>query len=383
MAGGYATEPPDATAAVADACRRAADLLLAHRWKAWFWADGIGFEGLLDASDITGDGRYGGFVYGFFKAWIARMGARSRFDHTAAGVALVRSYRRTGDPALLEAARDFADYLATFRKSDASGNGCYVHYEDAHLELPPELPPDHPQYNDRQEERRRAFSVENAGPCVFVDSVHFHGPFLAALYDATGEGRYLRQAVETIGPQVELLWDERESLFHHFWIERTGKRNGVLWGRGNGWGMLGVMHTLEHLPAEHPLAKRFREIVARQARRLTELQDTVTGDWRTVLDDPDAYLEASVAAFVVDGFSLAIRRGWLPAGEYRPVVERAWRAMWTHVRENGLFDGVSFETFPSTRREHYRTMPTGAMVPWGQGPLLTACRSYLALRDSV
>ena len=62
------------------------------------------------------------------------------------------------------------------------------------------------------------------------------------------------------------------------------------------------------------------------------------------------------------------------------MIDRAWRAMWTHVRPNGLLDDVSFETFPSTRPEHYRTMPTGAMVPWGQGPLLTACRSYLALQ---
>src|SRR5689334_16282268 len=97
------------------AVRAAADLLMSHRWKLWFWADGIGLEGLLDASEITGDEKYSGFVYGMFKGWIPRMQHRSRFDHTAAGVALLRCYERTRDPALLEAARDFADYLATFR----------------------------------------------------------------------------------------------------------------------------------------------------------------------------------------------------------------------------------------------------------------------------
>src|SRR6266508_2080144 len=113
---------------ILDACRRAADLLMSHRWKLWFWADGIGLEGLLDVSEITGDDKYLGFVYGMFKAWIPRMQQRSRFDHT--------------------------------------------------------------------------------GPCVFVDSVHFHGPFLTMLYAITKEDRYLKQAEETIGPQVELLWDE-------------------------------------------------------------------------------------------------------------------------------------------------------------------------------
>jgi unsaturated rhamnogalacturonyl hydrolase len=361
---------------VVDACRRAADLLLGHRWKLWFWADSIGLEGLLDASAVTGDERYLGYVYGFLKAWLPRMEQRSRFDHTAAGVALVRCYRRTGDPALLEGARAFAEYLGTFR---TTASGCPVHYEDADIELPPELPEGHPEFDAALEVRRRGLETEKAGPCVFVDSIHFQGPFLAALHAATGEERYLRQAEATLAPQVELLWDESADLFHHFWIERTGRRNGVLWGRGNGWALLGVLHTLAHLPEDRPLARRLRAILTRHAARLAALQD-VSGDFHTILNDPGSYLESSIAAFVVDGFSFAIARGWIDPA-YRRTVERAWEAMWRHVRADGLVDGVSFETFPSTRAEHYRRMPRGAMVPWGQGPLLTACRSYLTSID--
>jgi hypothetical protein len=46
-----------------------------------------------------------------------------------------------------------------------------------------------------------------------------------------------------------------------------------------------------------------------------------------------------------------------------------------------VLDGVSYETFPSTRPEHYRSMPRGAVVPWGQGPLIAAIRSYLELAE--
>jgi rhamnogalacturonyl hydrolase YesR len=80
----------------------------------------------------------------------------------------------------------------------------------------------------------------------------------------------------------------------------------------------------------------------------------------------------------VDGFCLALGRGWLD-DSFRKVVDRAWSAMWSHLRSDGLFDGVSYETFPSFRAEHYRTMPRGASVPWGQGPFLTACHSYREL----
>ena len=300
------------------------------------------------------------------------MEVRSKFDHTAPGLALMQCHRQTGDPALLEAALNFAAYLAGFPQSRS---GCPMHYLDAHLELPPELPPGHPEFDQRHEARRQALAVTNAGPCIFVDSIHFHGPFLAALHAATGERRWLEQAEATIGPQVELLWDAPAGLFHHFFIEREQRPNGVHWGRGNGWALLGLVDTLEQIPADRPLAARFREIVNRQAERFAALQDA-SGDWHTVIDDPASYLESSVACFAMDGFGRALRHGWLDA-RYRPMVERAWAAMLTHIRADGLFDGVSFETFPSTRAEFYRTMPRGAMVPWGQGPFLTACREYL------
>src|SRR5712692_10603631 len=88
-----------------EGCRRAADLLMAYPWKLWFWCDSVGMEGLLDASEVTGDGRYAAYVYGMFKGWIPRIEHRSKFEHTAPGRALVRSYTLTHDPTLLEAAR--------------------------------------------------------------------------------------------------------------------------------------------------------------------------------------------------------------------------------------------------------------------------------------
>jgi unsaturated rhamnogalacturonyl hydrolase len=356
---------------------RAADMLTDYRWKMWFWGDGIGLEGLLDATDLTGNQKYLGYVHGLFKGWISRIEYRSKFDHTAAGVALVRCHQRTGDPALLEAARDFADYLQTFRRSK---NGCPIHYDDAHLELPPELPVDHPQYSERAEQRRKSMATENAGACVFVDSVHFQGPFLASLYAVTKEERYLEQCLQTIVPQIQLLWDPAHQLFHHFWIEAIEQRNGILWGRGNGWGLLGLVETLQHIPPHRAEFIQLKDLLNQQVKRLAELQDK-SGDWYTVLDRPDSYLESSVAAFIIAGFTLAVSRGWIDKS-YLAVAEKAWRAMWRHVRESGLVDGVSFETFPSRRAEHYCNMPRGGVVPWGQGPFLVACSRFLQLRPT-
>ncbi len=353
----------------------AADSLLAHDWRLWFWGDSIGLEGLLDAAELTQDNRYLEFVHGLLKGWIARERYRSEFDYTAAGVALLRTWEKTGDAALLEMAHRHAKYMAEFRTTTA---GAFIRYENAAIELPPELPPEHAEYRCDG----RGPSVSDGGPCVFVDCVHFDGPFFAKLYQSTGEERYRDLALRNILPQIELLYDERERLFHHFWIERSGSRNGVTWGRGNGWGLLGVILTIEYLGASDKAVEPLRSVLTTMLQRLAELQDPC-GAWHTVLTDPDSYIESSTAAFFADVMARSIRLGLIPATAYDEVLQRSMRYLLTHVDARGVLGDVSYETFPSTRLQHYREMPRGALVPWGQGPLLGCLRSYAELDTAL
>ncbi len=353
---------------------RAATRLLAFPWKVWFWGDSVGIEGLLDAGEICQDSRYSGYVHGLFKGWLAREQYRSPFDYNAPGVALLRVYQSTGDTSLLDAAKRHAAYLNSFRKT---AHGAFVRYENAAIELPPELPPEHP-----QAAALPSGAASDGGPCVFVDSIHFDGPFFAEFYRFTGGRQFRDMAVENILPQIELLWDPEQRLFHHFWMERTGRRNGVLWGRGNGWGLLGTIMTLEALGTSDPAAPRLAAVVRQTLDRLLELQDPC-GAWHTVLDDPDSYIETSTAAFFADVLARALRLGIVSGEQWEAPMERALAYAISRTREDGLVDGVSYETFPSTRPEHYRNMPAGALAPWGQGPLLTALRSYVRLKSAA
>lgn len=354
-----------------DIAHLAAEHMVQHPWRLWFWGDSIGVEGLLDAAELTGDARYTAYVHGLMKGWIARESCRSVFDYTAPGVALVRTWEATGDPALLDAARRHAEYMAGFRTTTA---GAYMRYENAALELPPELPPDHGEY----EANGRRSAVSDGGPCIFVDCVHFDGPFFAKLYQATGEARYRELAVRNILSQIELLYDRQERLFHHFWMERSERPNGVFWGRGNGWGLLGTVLTLEGIGPGTEAAAPLRSLLERTLRRLAELQDA-SGAWHTVLDDAGSYVESSTAAFFVDIVSRAVRMGLVARDAYSKELEQAMQYIIAHVNARGVLEDVSYETFPSTRMEHYRRMPRGAVVPWGQGPLLGCLRSWDAL----
>jgi unsaturated rhamnogalacturonyl hydrolase len=349
---------------------RAADLLLRYPWKVWFWGDSIGLEGLLDASEWLGEKKYEAFVYGLMKAWLARCQPPRPFDYTAPGVALLRLYERLADPALLRAAEDHADYLAAFRQTD---HGAFVRWENPDFDLPPEIPAANPGV----ERVAPSGAATASGPCVFVDTMHFDGPFFARLYQVTGAERYRRLAVTAILPYVRLLFDEDDGLFHHFWIERRKRRNGVFWGRGQGWAMLGIVHVLEHLPHDDPAWPILLSVFQRHSGALAAAQDP-SGHWHTVITDSSSYTESSIAAFVVDGLSRGLHQGWLDPS-YRAVIERAVAALLPQVAGDGKLDGVSYETYPSLNPEHYRLMPRGAVVPWGQGPLLTAIRSYAQL----
>ena len=49
-----------------------ADRLREHDFKGWFYGDSIGFEGLLAASDMTGNPTWFDFSHGFFRSWTTR-----------------------------------------------------------------------------------------------------------------------------------------------------------------------------------------------------------------------------------------------------------------------------------------------------------------------
>ena len=267
-----------------------------------------------------------------------------------------------------ENARSHADYLAGFRRT---AGGAFVRYDNAHFDRPPEIPTEHGERADETDARQTSV---DGGPCIFVDNMHFDGPFYARLYGITGESRHRDLALENILSSISLLFNEEAGLFYHFWIEAEERPNGIFWGRGQIWAILGIVGTLCCLSGDDPERAKLLGILQHQAKRLIETQDT-SGHWHTVIDDTSTYLETSIAAGVADAFYTAVRLGFL-GEDVLPTAEKALEAALAEVLPDGLVDGVSYETYPSLRAEHYARMPRGAMVPWGQGPLLTAIGAY-------
>jgi unsaturated rhamnogalacturonyl hydrolase len=91
-----------------------------------------------------------------------------------------------------------------------------------------------------------------------------------------------------------------------------------------------------------------------------------------MVHEPDSGPESSTAAFMSSAFYRGIKLGILPASLFRPAADKAYDAMLRNLDVDGNLQGVSAAVYAALVQEHYWHVPRGYIVPWGQGPVLTA-----------
>ncbi len=314
----------------------AANRTMEYDFTVWFWGDSIAMDGLLEAAELVGHAEAEAFARRFFQRWAKR--PLSWVDHLTPGYALLRLYQRTGDTQLLDAAIRLATFLLEEVPRTRDGAPLYR--------------PDQPIYRFN----------------VWVDTIYHVPPFYALLGRVTGEERYYDEALLEWEHHVRWLSSERGPFLAHA-IE-TGPRllRGYGWGRGNGWALLGMIDTLEMLPADHPGRGRAEADFKRLSEAILGLQDA-SGFWRTLLHDREAYLESSTAAFFGAAFTKGVRLCLLDE-RYSEAADKAWQATLSRIEPDGSFAGVSACTWAGTLPDDlvsmYKALPTEVNV-WGQG----------------
>jgi unsaturated rhamnogalacturonyl hydrolase len=329
---------------------RVAERTLAYPYKCWGYGEAIAMLGLLAAWRVTGQTRYRRAVEDLFVRWRdARRDGLSFADHVAPGLPLLILARDDDGwlPSALALGRLFRR-MPTVR-------GVPIHRPD----------------------------LDGWATHVWVDCLYTDGAFLALLARATGDRSWADLAVQQATAHVGVLLDQRTGLFFHGRDVATGRTNGVLWGRGNGWALVGLVDLLRFLPHDQAGRESLQRLVRRQLDALLGLQDQ-SGHWHTVLDRPDTYLETSVAAMMAWTIPQAVRLGIARSeaaaggGQHDPsgAAARAFDAAMAALDAQGGLTGVS-EATPAGDLPVYAVRPTG-VFPWGQGPLLLAMADRLA-----
>lgn len=322
---------------------RAAEKAIGLRYQLWFWGEAIAFDAVVQAADVTGQEALRAFPERVLVDWSRQTLARGvqRSDVYAPLRAMLRMYEITGRSELVEAAVQVADYIA----SAPADGGAHLHH------------------------------LQGYPPMVFVDFLYYVGPYLGQLATATGERRYTEVAIaQTLG-HLKRLQDTTSGLTRHVYDPTRAETNGVAWGRGNGWALLGLVDTLAILPAEEPgrdaIEAGFRQMLS----TCLALQDG-SGMWHTILDDPHSPLENSIAAFFYAAMAKATRIGLVHMDVAGPTA-RAWSAVASRIQEDGMFP-ISMTEWPAWNPEAYYTRPIG-VNPWGQGCFIrAACEHVMA-----
>lgn len=163
------------------------------------------------------------------------------------------------------------------------------------------------------------------------DSVFMDIPILAKAGVLTGDLKYFDMAARHFFFMQKIV-SRPDGLYRH------QASSDAAWGRGNGFPALGMALTLTDFPKNHADYPAMLAAFQKHMKALAGLQDE-NGMFREVVDYPGAYPEYSGTSMIAAAMMRGIRKGWLEASVYQPVVDRAWQAILIRTSSDGrLFD---------------------------------------------
>ena len=209
-------------------------------------------------------------------------------------------------------------------------------------------------------------------PHIYIDTIYFSAPVLARLAATLGCEGWEKEAITQLRSHLDILRDTESEFFIHCEQNLTGLRSEGAWGRGNGWV---AMTCAELLPYLEPTSEEY-EITG---RILTSLSShllpwqTEDGLWRTLINDPSSYEEASASAMFLFGMIRGRRLGVL-GEEFDEPIQRGMEGMSRYVSDKGLLLGSSEGTWPGTI-DYYKGLDCGEWW-WGTGAYLLALSEF-------
>jgi len=168
-------------------------------------------------------------------------------------------------------------------------------------------------------------------------------PVWAKLYNITGEAKYLDFLMKEYRATTDFLFDKKEKLFFRdeSFMGKLDNGTKIFWARGNGWVFAGLANIMNELTPKSKEYSYFLKLYKKMAKKLAEIQ-TPEGHWSMSLLGQEYYPtpETSGSSFFVFGLAWGINQGILDPETYLPVVKKGWKAMVSHVSNEGMLGYV-------------------------------------------
>jgi unsaturated rhamnogalacturonyl hydrolase len=301
----------------------------------WEWPQGVALFGLDQYYQYTRDSQYLDYLENWFQKRVTAGLPPCNINTTAPFLTLIHLYELTRKPQYLECCRDWIRLLEQQ----------LPHTEEQGLQHLTTCDP-----NEQQ---------------LWVDTLFMTVLFLAKFGQVTKTEKYIQEAIYQYLLHIKYLVDPVTGLWFHGWSFK-GRHHfaKALWARGNSWYTAGVVNLIEILQLDGALRRYFITVLEAQVKQLGCLQDS-GGLWRTLLDDPDSYLETSASAAFAYGILKAVRLGYLET-QYAVIGRRATDGILRKIDPDGTVQGVSYGTAMGLNLEHYKTIPI-CPTAYGQG----------------
>jgi unsaturated rhamnogalacturonyl hydrolase len=237
---------------------------------------------------------------------------------------------------------------------------------------------------------------------MWLDGLYMGAPFLAQYAVTFNEPALLDDMVTQFVLMEKNARDAKTGLLFHGWDEsrqqkwadkETG-RSPEFWGRAMGWYAMGLVETLDFVPANHRRRGELVAILNRLAEAVVKVQDPKTGVWWQVIDKGGRegnYLESSVSAMLSFALQKAARLRIIDA-KYGEAGRRAYQGIlkeFIEVDKEGLTnihkvcqvaglggDPEKGEKYRSGTFEYYISEPIRSNDPKGVGPFIFASQEY-------
>lgn len=274
----------------------------------WDYTNSLFALSVLKLGERTGDSAYATYAEKVVLECINANGviatyrpAEYQLDAIAPGKVVLAFYEKKPEPRLLTALQTLRQQLATQPRTASGGFW--------HKQVYPEQ--------------------------MWLDGIFMAAPFYAQYGRDFHEPADFDDSAQQILLAGEHTYDPKTGLFYHgwdeskkqFWADKTTGLSPNFWGRAVGWYAMGIVDTLDFLPANHPQRAQIIELLNRLAAGVARWQDPKTGVWWQVLDQGNRegnYLEATASCQFVCALAKAVNHGYLPRDQYLNVIQRGY-----------------------------------------------------------
>lgn len=247
---------------------------------------------------------------------------------------------------------DYTDRWAAFHKwtprdgtstRDADNQCCSQTYLDRFV-----MTGDSAMMRPTMENIRGQMAETKLGYWTWIDAIQMAMPVYAQMYKITGDKAYIDHAMDMyrwsrnecgggLFNEADGLW-WRDADYVPPYKEKDGKQ--CYWSRGNGWVLAALVRTMDQMKPRGKVYKELKKDFTAMCDALAKCQRE-DGFWNVSLVSPATYggKETSGTTLFLYGISWGLRKGYLKESQFRPVADKAWKAIATEALHRDGFLG--------------------------------------------